>query len=152
MNGSTTVVWTTKLFSCICDITKIIPPTEIRLVGGWGEHLVEHCTFQNLTMGGTLGSGPPPGQHAYNVLPYTPNTHNVYRASRCKCEIVKCLIKQRLWAEFGFVYSVTGETSLSLYHSNSCSCWQIINLHIYAEILHYITCSPLLWIGAVMKI
>ncbi len=45
-------------------------------------------------MGGTLGSGPsraqspPPGQHAYNVLPYSPNTHYVYRASRCKCEIV----------------------------------------------------------------
>ncbi len=32
------LVWTTKLFSCICDITKLIPPTEIRLVGGWGEH------------------------------------------------------------------------------------------------------------------
>ncbi len=47
-------------------------------------------------MGGTLGSGPsraqspPPGQHAYNVLPYSPSTHYVYRASRCKCEIVKC--------------------------------------------------------------
>ncbi len=31
---------------------------------------------------------PLPGQHPYNVLPYTPNTHYVYRASRCKCEIV----------------------------------------------------------------
>ncbi len=38
---------------------------------------------------------PPPGQHTYNVLPYTPNTHYVYCASRCKCEIVKwkCLLK-----------------------------------------------------------
>ncbi len=34
-------------FSCICDITKITPPTEIRMVGGWGERLVEHRTFQN---------------------------------------------------------------------------------------------------------
>ncbi len=38
-NYNERLVWTTKFFSCICDITKIIPPTEIRLVGGWGRML-----------------------------------------------------------------------------------------------------------------
>ncbi len=28
-NYNEQLIWTTKLFSCICDITKIIPPTEI---------------------------------------------------------------------------------------------------------------------------
>ncbi len=46
-NYNERLVWTTKLFSCICDITKINPAYEIRMVGGWGERLVEHCTFQN---------------------------------------------------------------------------------------------------------
>ncbi len=36
-NYNERLVWTTKLFSCICDVTNIIPPTEIRLVGGWWE-------------------------------------------------------------------------------------------------------------------
>ncbi len=46
---------------------------------------------------------PPPGQHAYNVLPYTPNTHYVYRASRCKCEIVN-LFKARTLCLIVFFY------------------------------------------------
>ncbi len=61
----------------------------------WGGILVWRLSYIILLFGGTLGSGPsraqspPPGQHAYNVLPYSPNTHYVYRASRCMCEIVK---------------------------------------------------------------
>ncbi len=46
-NYNKRLVWTTKLCSCICDITKIIPPTKIWMVSGWGECLVEHSTFQN---------------------------------------------------------------------------------------------------------
>ncbi len=61
----------------------------------WGGILVWRLSYAPLLFVGTLGSGPsraqspPPGQHAYNVLSYSPNTHYVYRASRCKCEIVK---------------------------------------------------------------
>ncbi len=40
------LVWTTKLFSCICVVTKIILPMKIWMVGWWGESLVEHCTLQ----------------------------------------------------------------------------------------------------------
>ncbi len=36
-NYNERLVWTTKLFSCICDITKINPANEIRMVGGWRE-------------------------------------------------------------------------------------------------------------------
>ncbi len=60
-----------------------------------GGNLSLAAVLHYIVFGGTLGSGPsraqspPPGQHAYNVLPYSPNTHYVYRASRCKCEIVK---------------------------------------------------------------
>ncbi len=60
----------------------------------WGGILVWRLSYALLLFGGTLGSGPsraqspPPGQHAYNVLSYSPNTHYFYRASRCKCEIV----------------------------------------------------------------
>ncbi len=46
-NYNEQLILTTKLFSCICDITKIIPPTEIWMVGGRGERLVEHCMLQN---------------------------------------------------------------------------------------------------------
>ncbi len=59
-----------------------------------GGILVWRLSYALLLFGGTLGSGPsraqspPPGQHAYNVLSYSPNMHYVYRASRCKCEIV----------------------------------------------------------------
>ncbi len=37
-NYNERLVWITELFSCICDITKIIPP--------WRERLFEHCTSQ----------------------------------------------------------------------------------------------------------
>ncbi len=42
-----------------------------------------------------LSSEPFPGQHANNVLPYSPNTHYVYRANISKCEIVTELQSQR---------------------------------------------------------
>ncbi len=66
-----------------------------------GGILVWRLSYALLLFGGTLGSGPsraqspPPGQHAYNVLPYSPNTHYVYRASRCKCEIVKLSLETK---------------------------------------------------------
>ncbi len=72
-------------------------------------------------MGGYSGFGPfparspPPGQHAYNVLPYTPNTHYVYRASRCKCEIVKLQLAVKVfYAQFDLM-KVMRPITLSLY-------------------------------------
>ncbi len=46
-NYSERLIWTTKLFSSICDITNCKSPTEVRLVDRWREHLVELCMFQN---------------------------------------------------------------------------------------------------------
>ncbi len=63
-----------------------------------GGILIWRLSYALLLFGGTLGSGPsraqspPSGQHAYNVLPYSPNTHYVYRASRCNCEIFHVLL------------------------------------------------------------
>ncbi len=61
----------------------------------WGGNLSLAAVLHYIAFWGFTGfepypaRSPPPGQHAYNVLPYTPNTHYIYRASRCKCEIVK---------------------------------------------------------------
>ncbi len=46
-NYSERLVWTTKLFSCMCDITRINPVYGNS--NGWrvGRSLIEHCTFQN---------------------------------------------------------------------------------------------------------
>ncbi len=60
-------------------------PSELSLAA-----VLHYIAFWGFTGFGPFPArSPPPGQHAYNVLPYTPNTHYVYRASRCKCEIVK---------------------------------------------------------------
>ncbi len=66
----------------------------------WGI-LVWRLSYALLLLGGTLGSdhsrarSPSPGQHVNNVFPYSPNTHYVYRANICKCEIVKlCFINK----------------------------------------------------------
>ncbi len=78
--------------------TAVLPPSSRRLSSIPPPPLLHHITRIQITRGGTLGSGPsraqspPPGQHAYNVLSYSSNTHYVYRASRCKCEIVKCFL------------------------------------------------------------
>ncbi len=79
--------------------TAVLPPSSHRLSSIPPPPLLHHITRILITRGGTLGSGPsraqspPPGQHAYNILSYSPNTHYVYRASRCKCEIVKYRFK-----------------------------------------------------------
>ncbi len=45
-NYNERLVWTTKLFSCICDITNF--KSAYRNLNDWGGgRLVEHCTFQN---------------------------------------------------------------------------------------------------------
>ncbi len=41
------LVWTTKLFSCICNITKINPTYGNSNCWRVGEHLIEHYNFQN---------------------------------------------------------------------------------------------------------
>ncbi len=48
-NYNEQLVWTTNLFSCICDITKLNPAywNSNGWGGGGGRCLVELCTFQN---------------------------------------------------------------------------------------------------------
>ncbi len=61
-----TLVWTTKLFSCICDITKIILPTETLMFG-----LVE-LSFQNQTPSKLLANHNAPGQLTnHNTFSYS---------------------------------------------------------------------------------
>ncbi len=70
----------------------------------WGERLVEHCMF----------SKSKPGAWFFISL-YFWWKPTVFRKLWCHFHFILhiCLIKQRLWAELGFVYSVTGETSSS---------------------------------------
>ncbi len=110
---------TTKLFSCICDIT---PPTEIKMVGGWGELLVEHCTFEN--------------QNPVRVFLY----HCIYDGNQMFSENFGCHVQLILHIMFDKTVFVSGalfwvqryQGNLELSHSNSASRWHIINLHIYA--------------------
>ncbi len=85
--------------------TPAVPPACHKLLLGTSSRQISNAylggnlslaaVLQYIVFWGFTGFGPfparspPTGQHAYNVLPYTPNTHYVYRASRCKCEIVK---------------------------------------------------------------
>ncbi len=88
------------------------------MVGGWGERLVELCTFQN--------------RNPVRVFLY----HCIYDGNQLFSENFGChfhfilhiMSDKAAFVELCFVYSVTGETS-SL--SNSSSRWQRINLHIY---------------------
>ncbi len=70
-----------------------------------GGILVWRVSYALLLLGDTLGSGhswarsPSQGQHAYNILLYSPNTHYVYRGNICKYEIVKLCFINKVWEE-----------------------------------------------------
>ncbi len=116
------LVWTTKLFSCICDITKIIPPMEIRLVGGWGERLVEHCTFQN--------------RNPVRVFLYCciSDGNQLFSESfGCHFHFILQIMSDKAAFVSGALLCVQRyRGNLDLYYYNSISRWQRINLHIYA--------------------
>ncbi len=122
-NYNERLVWTTKLFSCICDITKINPAyRNLNGWGGWGERLVEHCTFQN--------------RNPVQVFLY----HCISDGNRLFSENYGC--------HFHFILHVMSDKAafvsralfcvqryrgnLELSRSNSASRWQRIHLHIYA--------------------
>ncbi len=100
------------------------------MVGGWGECLVEHCTFQN--------------QNLVQVFLYhCISDGNQLFSENCGCHFHFILHVMSDKAEFviGALFCVQCyRGNLALYHSNSASCWQIINLHIYA-----VTNSVSLW-------
>ncbi len=95
-------------------------------LGGGGD-LVWRLSYALLLLGSTLGSGhsrarsPSPGQHANIVLPYSPNTHYLYRANICKCEImkqcqdIKSIINVKIWCSL----SVINNHNLKSYN-NKC--------------------------------
>ncbi len=93
-----------------------IPPTEIRLVGRLGEHLIEHCTFQN--------------QNPVRVFLY----HCIFDGNQLFSENVGC--------HFHFILHVMSEKAVFVSGALLCvqryrgnlqlSRWQRINLHIYA--------------------
>ncbi len=90
------------------------------MVGGWGEHLVEHCTFQN--------SKP--------VFLY----HCISEGNRLFSENLGCHVHFILHVMSDKAAFVRGALfcvqryrgNLDLSPSNSTSGWQRINLHIYA--------------------
>ncbi len=81
--------------ACHTSYSSELAPARFQMRIWGGGNLSLAAVLHSIAFWGFTGSGPfparspPPGQHAYNVLPYTSNTHYVYRASRCKCEIVK---------------------------------------------------------------
>ncbi len=90
------------------------------MVGGWGERLVEHCTFQN----------------PMRVFLY----HCISEGNRLFSENVVCHFHFILHVMSDKAVFVSGallcaqryQGNLDLYRSNSASRWQRINLHIYA--------------------
>ncbi len=129
-NYNERLVWTTALFSGVCDITKLpirisfkwIPPMEIWMVGGWGEHLVEHCTFQNLNL--------------VLVFLYQCISEGNRLSSEnfgCHFHFILHVMSDKAAFVSGALFCVQCyRGNLALSRSNSASRWQRINLHIYA--------------------
>ncbi len=69
--------------ACHTSYSSELAPARFQTRIWGGGILVWRLSYILLLFGGFTGFGPfparspPPGQHAYNVLPYTPNTHYV---------------------------------------------------------------------------
>ncbi len=126
-NYSEWLVWTTALFSGVCDITKWniikINPAYSNLNGwGVGEGLVEHCTFQN--------------RNPVRVFLY----HCISEGNRLSSENFGCHFHFILHVMSDKAAFVSGALlcvqcyrgNLGLSRSNSASRWQRMNLHISA--------------------
>ncbi len=128
-NYNKRLVWTTKLFSCICDITKIDPygnsnGWRVGRMLGWALHVSKskpvlvflyHCISDgNRLFSENFGC----------------HFHFILHVMSDKAEFVRgallCVQRYR--------------GNLALYHSNSTSCWQRINLHIYIYIYAFSRC------------
>ncbi len=119
-NYNERLVWTTKLFSCICDITNCKSRLlKFELLAG--ECLVELCTFQN--------------RNPVQVFLY----HCIFDGNQLFSENLGChfpLILHMMSDKAAFVSRFVlcialkqGNLELSRY--NNASCWQKIHLHIY---------------------
>ncbi len=119
-NYNERLVWTTKLFSCICDITNFKSRLlKFEWLGGGGR-LVEHCMFQNW--------------NPVRVFLY----HCISDGSQ--------LFSENFGYHFNFILHIMSDKAvfvsralfcvqryrgnLALYHYNSASRWQRINLHV----------------------
>ncbi len=122
-NYSERLVWTTQLFSCICDITNFKSRLrKFKWLGGG--RLVEHCTFQNRVF---LYHCISDGNRLFSEH-YGCHFHFILHVMSDKSAFVS-----------GALFCVQRYRG-NLDHYNSASRWQIINLHIYAA-----TNSVTLW-------
>ncbi len=114
-NGS---FWTTKLFSCICDITKINP--AYGKSNGW--RLFEHCMFQNWN---------PVRVFLYHCI----SDGNRLFSENFGCHfyfILHIMSDKAVFVSRALLCVQRYRGNLALSRSNNASCWQRINLHIYA--------------------
>ncbi len=126
------LVWTTKLFSCICDIKDKSRLWKFQWLGGGENAWLSTARFKIETRCGCF--------YITVFLMETDSFQNILDLIFLSSSIW-FLIKQCLWGEVCFVYSVT-----ELSRSNSTSRWQKMNLHIYAS-----THSVSLWDYGVNK-
>ncbi len=121
-NYSKRLVWTTKLFSCICDITNCKSRLrKFQWLGGG--RLVEHCTFQNQNPAGA-------GVFISLYFWWKPTVSENYG---CHFHFILHIMSDKAAFVNRALFCVQCyRGNLDLSHSNSASCWQRIHLHIYA--------------------
>ncbi len=120
-NENARLVWTTKLFSCICDITKIIPPTEIWMVGGGVERLVELCILQYRN---------PVQVFLYHCI--SDGNQLFSENFGCHFHFILHMSDKAAFVSWSLICVQRYRGNFELSCSNSASRWQRRNLHIYA--------------------
>ncbi len=112
------LVWTTKLFSCICDITNCKSRLrKFEWLGGGGR-LVEHCMFQNRN---------PVRVFLYHYISDGNQLFSEY--FRCHFHFILNVMSDKAAFVSGALFCVQCyRGNLELSRSNSVSRWQIINL------------------------
>ncbi len=101
------------------------------MVGGWGERLVEHCTFQN---------GNPVRVFLYHCI--SDGNRLFSENVGCYFHFILHVMSDKAAFLRGALLSVQRyRGNLGLSHSNSASCWQRMNLHIYATINSVSLCN-----------
>ncbi len=92
------------------------------MVGGWGERLVEHCTFQNRN---------PVRAFLYHCI--SEGNRLSSENSGCHFHFILHVMSDKAAFVSGALLCVQRyRGNLDLSHSNSASRWQRMNLHIYA--------------------
>ncbi len=121
-NYNKRLVWTTQFFSCICVITKE-NPANINSTGwqmgrklGWAPH---------------ISKSKPSAGVLYHCIS---DGNRLFSANfGCNFNFILPVMSDKAAFESGALLCVQRyRENLDIYHSNSASCWQRINLHIYA--------------------